>query len=279
MDNFEDLFDFDFDTEDCISPVQNVHYQMEWVTKNGCRRALQYWVYCESNHDNYLKLDLQVPGLKITSSSRIMSDCFGQLYIVEDINSRNEFKTVFPLFSSSSSISFMSLQFLQPVDESGLAINICLIADDELPQHPFQEETKFVKSIFKISKESDTRFPFSSTVSTNFQGRGEGWFKIQVNLMYKQTLLLASSISEPFMFNNPRLKKMKEQRNYTPKEIKFMQLAESYGNKEQYFNQYGYLYKNAKELLENASTLFPNIKAATRKKSKQSLVKNVVIIL
>ena len=263
------LLDFDIEKSFAEEIVeQQIQINLAWVTRNGSKKSLQYWVYCESSHDNFLKVDLQVPGFDVTSRSRIMQDTYRNLYFVEENNLNTCYRTVFPLFSSFPVPSLMPSSLLYPVDCEKFTLKMNLIADDEFPKHPFQEDAKYVQSKTEIlsSHLQNVLFPFSSTVRVNFQGRAEGWFKIQTFLMYEETMVIAQSITEPFMFNNPRLKKMKDHKQYSEKEIKFMILAELSDNKEKFRELYGYLHANKEELLEKSSSLFPNVKKCSKSK-------------
>lgn len=266
MDNLDCLFeDFPFG----LVSMEKVHYNMFWSTKSGCKRALQYWVYCESNHDNYLTLELSVPGFKLNPRSCIMMGMGGELYVVEDIASKSDFTNVYPLFSSSPMATIMPKTHLFPVDYKKFDIKISLQADDEFPKHPFQEDASYVQSTIEMSGvKSDDRFPFLFTFRVNFQGRAEGWFKIQSVLIYDKKLVITQNTTEAFMFNNPRLKKTKEQKNYSTKELKFMLLGEISGEREKFLQYYGYLFQNAAELLFKAPTLFPNVKKVAKSKSR-----------
>ena len=246
------------------------HYETFWVTKNGCKRALQYWVYCESNQDNYLNFTLKVPGLTITTRSGIMKDALDRLYVVEDKYCSDNFKKVFPLFSSAPSAFFIQTSFLLPIDYNDLSIQLNIISDDEYPKHPLQECAKFVKSSMFLEPQNANNallFPFNFTPKLNFQGRAEGWFKVQCSLMYNNNIISLHT-SDPFIFNNPRIKKMKEHRQYNCRELKFMQIAELVSDKEEYLEQHGYLLENSMELIALSSKLFPNVKNIKSKRKK-----------
>ena len=254
--------------------LEFAHYETFWVTKNGTKRALQYWVYCESNQDNYLNFTYKVPGLIVTSRSGIMKDNLDRLYIVEDKYSTDNFKKVFPLFSSAPSAFFIQASFLFPIEKSNISIQLSIISDDEYPKHPIQESAKFVKSSLVLETKNENndslQFPFNFTSKLNFQGRAEGWFKIQTVLMYNNSVISLHT-SDPFIFNNPRIKKLKEHRQYNCREIKFMQIAELVSDKEEYLEKYGYLLDNSMELLLLSDKLFPCVK---NRKNRTKKIKN-----
>ena len=235
-----------------------IYLDSSWVTKNGSKKTLQYWVYCESNHDNFLRYNLRVPGLNITSNSRISKNSLtGNLFVVEDILDQSEYKKVFPLLCTSPTVSWLHNSLLIPLEPKDISFNLTVISDDDFPKHPLQETFSSALSTMSFPEEFlFTQFPFNFTVKLNFRGRAEGWFKIQTNLMYEGELI-TQNISEPFIFNNPRIKKMKEHRDYTSGELKFMQIATLVSNKEEYLEQYGYLYENAEELISQSTKLFP----------------------
>ena len=244
--------------------TEKIHYNTFWATKSGSKRALQYWVYCESNHDNFLNFNLIVPGYNLDSrSTTIMTDENGVLYFVE--NESNNIKNVFPIISSSPRTN-LNLNNLSPVDYRKFTIKMNLVEDEEYPRHPAQELAELVTSTIFLSeiRKRNELFPFRFTFRLNFQGRAEGWFKIQTTLVFEEKIVITQNITEPFMFNNPRLKKLKEHKNYSGKEIKFMILAEMSGNKQKFLEHYGYVHDNAEQLLSKSSSLFPSV----RKKKK-----------
>src|SRR5690606_15042852 len=50
-----------------------------------------------------------------------------------------------------------------------------------------------------------------------------GWFVLEMRLWYEQTLI-ATGLSDPFVFNNPRMRKPKEFSSLSCQEVNFIQL-------------------------------------------------------
>lgn len=235
--------------------VGGISYKMEWRTKSRAIRSQQFWVYCESRLDNFAKFTLEVPGLVITCKSIIMKDCNNNLVIVED--KTQSIVKIYPLFSSSPSPAYVNVENLQHVNWGDFFVQIQLVPDDHYPIHPNQQNTDDVVIKMEYHNIDDLlQYPLGFTIKVNFKGRAEGWFRIVATLMY-DNMLLTQSFSEPFMFNNPRMKKMKDHKFYSPTELKYMQIFALTEDKRKFIEEYGNLYSNSRILLERAGALFP----------------------
>lgn len=248
-----------FDQAVAQENIGGINFSVEWCTKKRTIRDQQFWVYCESTQDNFTRFTLHVPSLHITANSTIMKDTHDSLYIVEDLSVNSNVVKVYPLFCSSPTVLFVSKNNLLPLHSNDFVIQLYLTADDELPLHPNQQNAESVSFIaVKLENHSnEPKFPIGFTYKMNFKNRAEGWFKIQLSLLYKD-ILIAQSFSAPFVFNNPRMKKVKEHRLYTPRELKFMHVYTLANDKTAFVHEYSSLFYNYQHLVGQAKNLFPH---------------------
>lgn len=219
--------------------ISTTYYNLHWCIQKGTKRTQQFWIYCEKCQDNYCCFTLQAPGLNITNKSRIMQDEGGTLFIVEDIYA-GMFLRVMPFLCTSPQILQFPTSFLYPCDTKRLSIQLSLVIDEEKPIHPHQEEPYGVNcTIENVTKDYQhvLNSPIDFMFKLKFQGRAEGWFKIRYDLVFGG-VLLSRGTSDPFMFNNPRMKKMKEHKLYTTRELKYMQIYSAFLNKERFLQEY-----------------------------------------
>mmetsp|Transcript_10391 Transcript_10391/g.12802 ORF Transcript_10391/g.12802 Transcript_10391/m.12802 type:complete len:271 (-) Transcript_10391:43-855(-) len=232
---------------------------MHWCIKKGSKRAQQFWIYCEQSQDNYLRLTFSIPSVTITRKSAFMMDEKGDLYLIEDVTAILYYRAV-ALFEPKLQIIRFPKSFLYPCDTRKLVVRLSLEIDEEEPRAPNQGnpnavqcDVQDISSIYpeKLAPLLDYMY------CIKFQGRIEGWFKIHARLTYDK-YQITECFSDTFMFNNPRLKKLKEHKDYTTKELKFMKLYSDSKNKQQFLASYFNGSPEQQKLLENAPTLFPS---------------------
>mmetsp|Transcript_768 Transcript_768/g.962 ORF Transcript_768/g.962 Transcript_768/m.962 type:complete len:272 (-) Transcript_768:33-848(-) len=237
-------------------------YSMHWCIKKGSKRVQQFWIYCEQSQDNFIHLELKLPEIRLSNASCLMIDEGGSLFIVEDIHCIGPYATVVPLFGATPQVIKFPLAFLSPCDPKKLTLKLSLVVDTEIPIHPLQGDPQNVQCRIEDVTKNYPKIiasPFDYMFCLNFQGRVEGWYKIQSEFQYDGKPL-NKSFSDPFMFNNPRLKKLKEHKRFSTKELKFMQIFACTPQKREFVEKYGKPTKtiqNPQYLLEQAPQLFP----------------------
>jgi hypothetical protein len=202
--------------------------ESEWQYKRGARKQQQYWVYCEGSQFNYTKLSLRCGNMFWSSNSRVMKrkndSTTSGLVFVENINDIYSRAVIFDPCASIGFIETVTISELYPVSESRFELLLTVETDKSEPHHPQQGSSDSVQcspTVWKTSCEYPS--PFSFFCAVQFTNRAEGWFRLKASLMFDNQPFL-ESLSEPFMLNNPRMKKHFDFQNLPSSHVKFIQM-------------------------------------------------------
>jgi len=200
-------------------------YSFDWCLKTGKKKSQQFWAYCEESQNNYARFTLNIPDMDITEHSAAMHREDGTITIVED--KRNPTPRVLALTDQPYIYTLDTpLHELTSINENDISFDVELVQDSQEPMHPQQGPADIVHCAVQLVKRSyhnKLASPLGFMFQINFRGRSEGWFKIHTSVRYKN-VTIANIYSDTFMLNNPRMKKMKEHKEYSPQELKFMQI-------------------------------------------------------
>jgi len=200
---------------------------LEWTHKRGKIKPDQYWVYCEDRQASYGRITLKSPLDSEKQISKLMKRkttndlvvCVSDFLIEGSVPG---FVICEQTHFASGTIEYFSLQDLQEIDPNLLRLEFFLREDSSLPIHPQQGRADEVK----IQAENLLVPPLSPIKFASkfyFKNRAEGWFVLEMSVFYAE-VLLACSQSDPFMFNNPRMKKPREYSQLSNREVKFVTL-------------------------------------------------------
>jgi len=249
-------------------------YSMDWCLKTGKKKSQQFWSYCEESQNNFMKFNLQVPtNMHLTENATFMKRVDGSLVLVED--KRQQVTRLWEMKNPQHTF-YDSLHSLFPLEENDISYLVTLEKDEQEPVHPQQGSADIVHcAVQEVTSNYKNKLPspINFMFQINFRSRSEGWFKIRCVVYYRDRKL-ADILSDTFMLNNPRMKKFKEHKLYTPKELKFMQIYSLSANDypEEYWTQIRKTLNISYELCDKATTLFP------QKRRKNSLHKRKMYI-
>lgn len=238
----------------------NIAYNMDWCLKTGKTKSQQFWAYCEGSQNNFAKFSLVIPGMNITPKSNLMRNIDGSvLYIVEDTT--KEVLRAVPVSGECTIKEFKKTE-LKKISPDEVEFDAKLVEDRDEPVHPHQGPSNIVHfKIQKVAKNYKDKLnsPLGFMLQVNFTGRSEGWFKILISISYKGNVI-AETFSKTFMLNNPRMKKLKEHKLFTAKQLKFMQVYSLCKNTKQqpyWINLCNEQNLDFEVISKNATTLFP----------------------
>ena len=252
-------------------------YQMNWCLKTGKKKSQQFWTYCEESQNNFARFILSVPNMKLNANSCVMEHNDGYLCIVEDCTL--DIVKILPVNDTNcfpNTILDCPIDKLNDLNQRDIDIDVKLVKDEEEPIHPFQGSPNIVHcNINEVTRNyrEKLRFPIDFMFQINFTGRSEGWFKMLCTVSYKGDVL-AETYSRTFMLNNPRMKKLKEHKLFSPEELKFMQIYSLERDvKENAYWDSLCVEKNLNlvKLQEKASILFP---LCSKKRKQQKKLPN-----
>src|SRR3990167_16887 len=151
---------------------------------------------------------------------------------------------------------------LTQIDRNKLKLNFILKEDEIPPVHPTQGPASEAQVTYESPITMDSNVPFTFVSKFSFRNRVEACFHLEVHLSYDEITIIRSN-SDIFMFNNPRMKKRKEFLNYSPAQVKFMQVYNlTRTGDEQYWLdlglQLGYSVERIFQMLELSNSVFTN---------------------
>ena len=203
-------------------------YSFQWTHKKGKIKPHQYWVYCEGKQQSYARLTLISEGFNWSNISKIfLYD--NSIVFAESFKSNLPYIRVLRCNQYSGGFPYEDIvqtSKLQVVDYNLLKLQIKLKQDESLPIHPLQGSVNEIQMNYQACADGDmtNNEPFTYFLQFSFRNRVEGWFYLECSLTYDNQVIISSK-SDIFMFNNPRMKKRKEFKNYSPSQIKFMQIC------------------------------------------------------
>jgi hypothetical protein len=243
---------------------------IEWQYKRGTRKSQQYWVYCEGSQYNYLKCSFYAGNLMWSSDSRIMkykNDLSSTLIFIETVSCNGKSRGI--ALEPGSAIGFVEMYNLSDLEEiplSNFQFALELEADRCEPFHPHQGSAESVQFTAQICNTLEHPAPFVYFVSAQFKNRAEGWFRIKCSMIYENQIYL-QSLSEPFMLNNPRLKKPIEFQNIPAAHVKYMFMYNVIPISEliRSGNNLGYSAELVSSLLATSRKLFSSVVYCTKR--------------
>jgi len=258
----------------------SIAFTIEWCHKKGKKKPQQYWVYCEESQLNYAKISLLSSNFQWSATSKMMLEEKKKFIVfVEDSHkSTDNVKAIYfdpkDNYATARTGSFNPYN-LTEVDPSRIRLQLQLIEDFHHPFHPHQGKATEVDVTQDFITQPVLPAPFLYLSKFTFKNRAEGWFRLNACLFYDDYQLISGN-SEVFMFNNPRMKKRKEFLNYSPSQIKLMQifsLLPTIPNEqwELYGIQYGLQLSDVRNLIELSPHLFPTKVTCLTKRKRTTL--------
>ncbi len=169
---------------------REIHYETEWTLKKGTKRKCQWWLYCESNQANYLKVNFYL----IEEGEKLALD----IYIDEQnqlLGYSNKFKHYFYLYSSAI---WRGAGFPKKLDVGDFFLELSLVLADSPSRSPAELRLK--------DQNSPDALSFISTIKIS--RRVAGFHEILIKLFYvdhfAERFLIKEGRTAPFKLNNPR---------------------------------------------------------------------------
>mmetsp|Transcript_36092 Transcript_36092/g.61949 ORF Transcript_36092/g.61949 Transcript_36092/m.61949 type:complete len:310 (-) Transcript_36092:2-931(-) len=247
----------------------------EWCGRTGKRKLQPFWVYCEESQKNFVKFNMYTPHINPTPKSKLarslINDTQLNSYILVE-NHELEKTRVCSISNLDLPPLFYEQNQYEIIPTDDINWKIKLISDNENPVHPQQGNASSINmdiTRLDFAVPDLFEFPLGMFFQINIKGRIQGFFKLEFILYHEDTPIF-KTYSDTFMMNDTRMKRVKEHRLYSCKELKFMRLFALENQKNNFVDIPAWEelgkelnFKNTSKLLKEATNLFP--KAARRK--------------